>query len=88
MATQERKHAHVLLDKDIYNTLKLLKFVSGKTRDDILNSILVRTLGSEIECLLSNRSAENPFREYEPKLEKLIAHFENKASELNRRENP
>lgn len=88
MATQERKDTHFLLDKDIYDTLNLLKFVSKRTRDDIVNEILIRVLPSEIETLLSNQSSENPFTEWQSKLEKLISHFENKATELNRKENP
>ncbi len=84
----ERKDAHIKLDCDVYEALKLFSFVSGKSRDNILNNLLIRTLPSEIECLLSNESSENPFREYETKLESLIKLFEKRATEFNRRENP
>jgi hypothetical protein len=76
-------HAHVHIETDINQALKLVGFITEKSRDHHLNRILNLNLSAYLESLLANEEGNLQLHSYRKHLENLVSHFEEKARKAN-----
>jgi len=82
----QMNHIHARLESDINNTLKLVAFISKKSRDYHLNKVLSINLSSYLESFLANEEGNPQLHSYKKHLRELVKFFDQKGQEEANRE--